>query len=167
MRALAFEGVLPVAVVVGLVKRFPIWTAIGVFAIAGYVFRDHLPGNVADLRVGDCFDFEGNTLAGKTVEDVQHRPCGQPHVAEVIFVGRLADQSGVPSDESMEEFTRANCNPAFHQYAGTDYDTDTTYVMEYLHPLADGWAEGDRGLTCYVLRIDGNRLTGSIRVVGR
>jgi hypothetical protein len=31
-----------VSIVLDLVKRFPIWTGIGIFALAGFLFRDQV-----------------------------------------------------------------------------------------------------------------------------
>jgi hypothetical protein len=67
---------------IGLIARFvAIVVVIGIAAV-GILFRDQLTGSAGDLRVGDCFDVPG----GNQIEDVQHKPCNQPHTGEVIAV---------------------------------------------------------------------------------
>ena len=72
--------------VLALVKRFPIWIAIGVFALGGYLLRDYLSGSAGDLKVGDCFDVPSFETQSATVKDVQHHPCSELHSGEVFFL---------------------------------------------------------------------------------
>lgn len=154
-----------IALAAALVKRFPIWTAVGVFALVGFVFRDFLSGNVGDLKVGDCFDAPALATQDATVKDVQHHPCSDAHAAEVFFIGNIAGaaSSAYPADEAFTSFVRDQCLPAYRDYTGRDFDTDATYDFQWLTPTSSGWEKGDRAIDCFVLRVDGQSSKGSVR----
>lgn len=154
-----------IAPLVALVKRFPIWTAIGVFSLVGFIFRDSLSGNVGDLKVGDCFDAPALATQDATVKDVQHHPCTDPHAGEVFFIGNIAGAASgaYPGDEAFTSFVRDQCLPAYRSYTGRNFDTDATYDFQWLTPTASGWAKGDRAINCFVLRVDGQPNTGSVK----
>src|SRR5882762_6471226 len=103
-------------------KRFPIWTGVGVFALVGLVFHDFLSGNVGDLKVGDCFDAASLTTKDAIVKDVQHHPCADLHGGEVFFIGNItgAATSELPADETFTSFVRDQCLPAYRTYTGRD-----------------------------------------------
>jgi hypothetical protein len=152
------------APVLAIVKRFPIWTAIGVFSLVGFLFRDFLSGNVGDLKVGDCFDAPALATPDATVNDVQHHPCADAHGGEVFFIGNIAGAaSAYPADETFTSFVRDQCLPAYRSYTGRDFDTDATYDFQWLTPTSSGWAKGDRTINCFVLRVDGEPSKGSVR----
>jgi hypothetical protein len=154
-----------VSIVLDLVKRFPIWTGIGVFALAGFLFRDYLLGSAGDLQVGDCFDVPAAARAAAgdfTVKDVQHHPCGDEHGAEVFFVGNMTgDKAAYPSETEFTAYVMARCVPAYQSYTGRVFDTDTVYDVQYLLPTTDGWEGGDRSVQCYLLRVDRGSFKGS------
>jgi hypothetical protein len=151
--------------VLAFVRRFPIWTAIGVFALVGYIFRDFMSGSVADLNLGDCVDLPGLT-ANTTVKDVQHHPCSDSHHGEVFFIGTVpSGPSGAnPGAAAFDSFMSAQCIPAFRSYTGLDYESDKTYDIEFLTPTNDGWAKGDHTIDCFVVRVDGQTFKGSVRI---
>lgn len=153
--------------VLALVKRFPIWTAVGVFALGGYLFRDVLSGNVGDLKVGDCFDPPTLTAADSTVKDVQHHPCTDLHGGEVFYIGKAPGEANAayPSDNEFLLLVGGECMPAYLGYTGRDFETDTTYDFSYMTPTAEGWTKGDRVIDCFVVRVDGQTFKGSVRAV--
>ena len=153
--------------VLALVKRFPIWTAVGVFALGGYLFRDVLSGNVGDLKVGDCFDPPTAAAADSTVKDVQHHPCSDPHGGEVFFIGKAPGEANAayPSDDAFLSLVGAECMPAYRTYTGRDFETDTTYDFSYMTPTAEGWTKGDRVFDCFVVRVDGQSFKGSVKAL--
>jgi hypothetical protein len=53
--------------------------------------------------------------------------------------------------------------PAFNSYTGRDWDTDTELTLSFFRPTTTGWANGDRGFTCFVTRLDEAKLTASVR----
>lgn len=147
----------------GFARRFPIWTAIGVFALVGYLFRDFVTGSVADLKVGDCVDLPSLT-ASTTVKDVQHHPCTDLHHGEVFFIGAVPGSGSNPGAAAFDAFISNNCIPAFKSYTGLDYENDKTYDIEFLTPTTEGWARGDRTIDCFVVRVDGQTFKGSVRL---
>jgi putative regulator of septum formation len=153
-----------VEMVVALVKRFPIWTAIGVFALGGYLFRDFLSGNVGDLKLGDCVDLPGLTVS-TIVKDVQHHPCGDLHHAEVFLVEVVPSgaNGAFPGGDAFVTFVQKHCVPAYNTYTGRDFDTDPTYDIQPLEPTAEGWAKGDHTINCLVTRVDGTTFKGSVK----
>jgi hypothetical protein len=155
--------------ILGIVRRFGVWIVIlAIIGGVGFVFRDHLTGAAAELRVGDCFDEPAEMAGGEgstEVKDVQHRPCGDPHDGEVFAVAKhSADRSAsYPSDDAMIEFVAGQCVPAFDTYTGTAYADALEYDFAWFYPTPDGWSKGDRDFTCYAFRTDGAKLTASVK----
>jgi hypothetical protein len=131
---------------------------IGAVIVGAFVLRPFLSGNAGDLKVGDCFDEPAGASA--TVEDVQHRPCTDPHGGEVVYVGDFAPATDTyPTDPEFRAFVQAQCPPAFSSYSGIDFATDTVYDMSVLTPTTKGWGTGDRTVICYAVHVDGTPLT--------
>ena len=152
-----------VAAIVMLVKRFPIWTGIGVFALGGFLFRDFISGSVGDLKVGDCFD--PPLAAGTTVKEVQHHPCTDTHRSEIFFVGNVpaGTDGAYPGDATFDAWVRSQCIPAFESYTGRDFDSDLMYDLHYLNPTPEGWKKGDHTIDCFVTRVDGTAFKGTVK----
>ena len=120
-------------------------------------------GNAGNLQVGDCFDEP--LEVSDTVLDVENRLCTEPHDAEVVFVGDYTPGSEIyPEDEQFLTFFETACTPAFNTYTGLDYVTDPTYEISAYTPTAEGWTDDDdRKVICYAVRLDGEKMTASIR----
>jgi hypothetical protein len=136
---------------------------LAVVLVGGFIFRDFLSGNAAELKVGDCFDLP--TSSDETIEDVQHHPCDQVHGGEVFFDGEsaAADDAAYPADDVMAFEVFGFCDPVFIAYTGKDSDNDLEWTYGYFVPTSDGWGDGDRGIICYAAKIDGTTTTGSIK----
>lgn len=135
---------------------------IAAIVIAGFVLKQFTSGNAGDLSVGDCFDEPAG--ATDTVKDVQHHPCTDAHLAEVIFVGDYSPATSTyPTDDEFNTFFAATCTPAFDQYTGLDFMNDTTYDMHAFSPTADGWSSGQHSVICYAVRLDNAKMTTSIK----
>lgn len=136
---------------------------IGAIIIGAIVLRPFLSGNAGNLQVGDCFDEPATTE--ETIDDVQHRPCTDPHDAEVVFVGDYTpDSETYPTDEEFQTFFESTCTGAFNSFTGLDFITDTTYDMSAYTPTVEGWTDDDdRKVICYAIRLDGAQLTSSIK----
>ena len=152
-------------VIFGLARRFPFLIVIGVVAVGGILFREHLSGAAADLRVGDCIELP--THAGE-VSEVQHRPCTDPHDAEIFHVFDIASIAAggpraFPSDDQFTDILTPQCTPAFDRYTGLDFDTALDFDWGAFTPGVAGWNDGDREVTCYILRVDGAKLSASMR----
>lgn len=122
-----------------------------------------LPGAVTSLKVGDCFDMPPGD---GDVSDVQHRPCNEPHDAEVIAVLTHPAPSAEPYPvvSGFRDYIEENCIPAFETYTGRSFADDPDFDLGYFHPTLIGWGEGDRGFSCHVTRVDEQKLTTSVRV---
>ena len=135
---------------------------VGIFVVGGFLFRDWLPGGADALRVGDCFEEPRGT---EVVEDVQHKPCGDLHDAEVIFVGENPARDGTAaiSDADHRDWIGANCLPAFTTYTGADLMSQEVLDLGYFVPTDESWEDGDRTVICYAVRVDGTQMTGSVK----
>ncbi len=149
-------------------KKGPAWRGIAIrvgiiaaIVIAGLVLRDRLSGSATDLRVGDCFDQPAGTP--DEISEVQHQPCTDPHDGEIFFVADYPDQDAYPGDAAIEAYIVEKCIPAWESYVARDYETDTEFDFSYLYPLPAGWTDGDHEISCYVTRVGGGKLTGSVK----
>lgn len=123
-------------------------------------FRDQIAGGVNDLRIGDCIDEPDQT---SSITDVQHQPCTDPHDGEVFYVLRdpAADGATYPGADYFREAARVACLPAASSYTGVAIDTLGVDIA-WFYPTSNSWSGGDRGMTCYLYRIDGAKITGSL-----
>ena len=96
------------------------------------------------------------------MDEVQHRPCGDPHDAEVILNVDHAGPS-YPTEQGRLNFMRERCLPAFNSCTGRDYQTDPDYDIGWFYPTSSGWTGGDREFTCYVLAVEETKITRSLR----
>src|SRR4051794_18404380 len=86
-----------------------------VIVAVGFVFRQWLSGNASDLNVGDCFDQPAASTT--VVNDVQHHPCSDPHLAEVFYVGNYDLTSATyPNEDAFQAFVLDRCIGAFQSY---------------------------------------------------
>jgi hypothetical protein len=128
-----------------------------------WLFRDRLSGNVSELIVGDCFD-EPSSLT--EVSDIQHQPCNTPHDAEVFFVMDDPQTGAYPDRQHFRDLAAQNCTPAATAYLGTDFMARLDIDYGIFFPLEEGWNDGDRELSCYFSRVDGEKLNTSVKDIG-
>jgi hypothetical protein len=100
-----------------------------------------------DLKVGDCVmepHSEFNTI--------EWRPCSMPHEAEVFFTGDIAEPAdgAFPGDNAFDAFTEDQCLPAFEEYTGSIYSTQSALDVSWFSPTEESWANGDRGIVCLI-----------------
>lgn len=135
---------------------------VAVIVVGFILFRDRLPGAAGDLNVGECFDQPNTT---EDISEVPRQPCNEPHDAEVFLNvdHPAADGEAYPISMTMDRFVQEQCTPAFDSYTGLDFETATDYDIGYLQPSRNGWNEGDREVTCYIVRSDDAKLTSSLR----
>jgi hypothetical protein len=153
-----------------LLSRFMPLIVLGVIiAVAGggvYLFRDQLTGNVTELRAGDCFDEPAGASIGTEIKDIQHRPCTQPHDAEVFFVVNhpAANDAAYPTPGEREQFVAERCLPAFQSYTGRSFDSAVELDLAWYYPTTNGWSRNnDREFTCYTKNVDGAKLSSSVK----
>lgn len=128
-----------------------------------FLFRDRLSNDVTSLAVGECF--ETPTDETDEVSDVQRQPCNEPHDAEVIASLTHPAPAGeaYPVVSGFDDYIQENCVPAFNSYTGRDWQSDTELTLSFFRPTPTGWREGDRGFTCFIVRVDGAKMTNSVR----
>ena len=132
---------------------------VGAVLLGGFLFRDRISGNAGDLQVGDCFDVPA---ADTNISDVQHHPCSEPHTGEVVYVGDHPAAKGTPFAESLlVEFAGSSCLPAFDAYIGSN-SSDGLDIGAF-YPVVKDWDGGDREITCYLYRVDGTSMSGSLK----
>lgn len=101
---------------------------------------------VSDLRVGDCFNLQDENE--ELIGEVDAKPCNEPHVYEMYFVGNLPDGE-FPAQSTMDQFAADNCLPAFEEFVGLSYQESLLEVF-YLTPSEDSWDAGDQSVQCAV-----------------
>ena len=140
---------------------------IAVVAVIGggfWIFRDRLSGDVNDLAVGDCIDEPADT---SSITDVQHQPCNSAHDGEVYLLVIDPSSGEYPGRDHFRDIAIAQCLPAVATYIGVaDFNTRTDIDAGYFYPITESWSKGDREVTCYLYRIDGAKLTISVRGLG-
>lgn len=118
---------------------------------------------VADLRIGDCFNLADATAT--EVEQVDARPCSDPHEFELFHDGTLPGDA-YPGDAAFDSWVIAECIPAFEAYVGLAY-VDSALDFSYFTPQPDGWASGDHTVQCVLYEPGNTSLTASLRGAGR
>ena len=123
---------------------------------------DRISQSALDLVVGDCFV---EPAAEDEVQDVQRAPCNEPHSGEVMLVADYPAQDAYPGDEAFQAWVETNClGEAFSTYTGKSYEEALDISVSYLYPTADGWGQGDKEMTCYLVPVDGTPVSFSYRV---
>jgi hypothetical protein len=122
---------------------------IGLVAVGGFFMRDRLTGNVAELRVGDCFDLPAEAMETQ-IEDVQHHPCTEPHEYEAYaeLVYPAAEDAPYPGDAMISRWGENGCTDAFQGYVGVRL-ASSSLTIYYFTPTSEGWTEeGDHVVNC-------------------
>jgi hypothetical protein len=114
------------------------------------------------LNVGDCFDQPAQVTDSSGVE---RRTCAEPHAAEVIAKTAHPAVAGAayPTVDELRGFMQATCMPAFGDYTGSSFVPGSGMDFGLFYPLEPAWNNGERGVTCYVFRVDGSKFNGSLR----
>jgi hypothetical protein len=129
-------------------------------AIVLFLVRDNQSAD--DLAVGTCFDLPGRDT---DISTVTRHDCAQAHDAEVFHVAEYTGES-YPISLSLDSFIEDSCVPVFATYVGEPFDTSEDLTVGYFYPSRDGFDDGDRTITCYVVREDDSKLTKSVKVAG-
>jgi hypothetical protein len=109
---------------------------------------------VFQLQIGDCVQLPGIG----TVQSVEGVPCEEPHDAQVYSAYDLVGAS-YPVD--IDEEAAEGCYDRWQAALGTVYEDDLERDFTIFTPTREGWDLGDRGVTCFVIPIDGGQVTGS------
>ena len=106
------------------------------------------------INVGDCVQVPDETL----VASVEGVPCDQPHDAQAFAEHQLHGDE-YPGDSAIEDDAYDGCVDRWQSSIGTVWEDDTTYDLFVFTPTEESWAHDDRTVTCFVVRIDGARIT--------
>ncbi len=71
-----------------------------------------------------------------------------------------------PGDTHFSDLANSQCTDAASSYIGTDFNSRDDIGGGFFYPTTDSWAGGDRTITCYLDRTDGQQLTGSLHNIG-
>lgn len=149
----------------GLLPRLIIPGIIVVVLVGGFLLRDRISGNASDLKPGDCFDDPVTAgSSGAEVKDVEHHPCSEPHLFEVIetFKFPTGGDAAFPGQTGFDSFIVEKCSGAFVSYVGITEEQSSLSFLAYT-PVESGWQRGDRDITCFLGALDGSKLTGSMK----
>ncbi|HYN64427.1 MAG TPA: RDD family protein [Candidatus Limnocylindrales bacterium] len=113
--------------------------------------------SVFGMQMGDCFDVE--TL--EAIRSVHVVPCDQGHVYEAYAQPRLTGPD-YPGDTVVASRADEMCVAEFEPYVGTSYET-SDWLVTYLHPSRETWANGDRDVVCALHNSTSSPVTGSAR----
>jgi hypothetical protein len=119
-------------------------------------------GNVFDLAAGDCFD-DGDIAVGSEVEEIGDVPvvdCSEPHDNEVYATVTVEGDS-FPGDQQVADHADRVCHAAFEDFVGLDYQS-SVLDFGWLVPTTDSWAAGDRLVTCFIYRLDLEKVSGTL-----
>ncbi len=138
---------------------------LGILAVVlggGYLFRDRLSSSPTQLAVGDCFDVPAVKTA---VKDVQHHPCTESHTGEVFALVTHPAAKGAPppTQSAMLDYLVNACGPLWINYVGPVAAGVGNLDAGAFYPPDKGWNDGDRGITCYVYRVDRAPMTSSAK----
>ena len=112
-----------------------------------------------DLKVGDCMAEDSDA---EEVEAVDVLPCTEPHDSEV-YAAMDIEAGAYPGEEAVDTMAQDFCLAEFQPYVGTDYSVSALDVG-YLTPTPTSWTLGnDREILCTVYRVDGEKLTTSVK----
>jgi hypothetical protein len=101
---------------------------------------------VSDLRVGDCFNLQDEDE--ELIGEVDAKPCTEPHIYEMYFVGDMPD-GDFPGQAAMDQFAADQCLPAFEEFVGLSYQESILEIF-YLTPSEESWDAGDLAVQCAV-----------------
>ena len=122
-------------------------------------------GNVFDIGVGDCFNYEES----EEISDVELIQCDDPHQREVYAVVSIEVAAGLayPGDSRVGEVAWNLCLERFDEFVGTPY-FDSVLDIETFLPTRDSWEDiDDREVTCLLYDIEDLYMEGSMRGSGR
>lgn len=116
--------------------------------------------SAGDLAVGQCFDVPSRT---EDISTVTKHECTEPHDAEVFHVAEYTGADSYPISLGFESFVDSACIPVFATYVGKTFEEAEEYNVGWFYPNRDGWNDGDRTVTCYVVRVDEAKMTQSVK----
>lgn len=136
----------------------PIIVIGAILAVVLYAVRNNQ--DAGDLAVGTCFD---RPSAGQDFSTVETHDCTEAHDAEVILVAEYTESDTFPISLALDRYIDETCLPAALTYTGKPAEDLGDYQLGLFSPNRDGWDDGERTFTCYLLRADEGKLTQSLK----
>ncbi|MGW0365850.1 DUF4190 domain-containing protein [Streptomyces sp. NPDC002990] len=122
---------------------------------------------VADIRVGDCFNTDDSLKDDKEEAEtsVTIVPCEQAHEAEAYAVFDL-EEGPYPGKERIISIADERCGgTTLNDYVGGAPKMPSNLESYYYYPRSGNWDADDRSVTCF-LGNPGGTSTGSVRATG-
>jgi hypothetical protein len=116
---------------------------------------------VLAIQLGDCIQLPGDmTTEAIEIVSVEGVPCEQAHDGQVYAELELPGDGPFPGQTAVEEQARFSCMAEWPVGVGTVYEDDVARDFTTFHPVAEGWAVGDRGVQCILTNADGSPMVG-------
>jgi len=135
----------------------PIIVIGAILAVVVYAVRNN--ADAGNLAVGTCFD---RPSAGQDFSTVETHPCTEAHDAEVILVAEYTGDT-YPISLTLDRYIDDTCFPAALTYTAKPAEQLFDYQLGLFSPNRDGWDDGERTFTCYLLRADEGKITQSLK----
>lgn len=130
-----------------------------VLIIGGILYAVRNNADAGSLTVGTCFD---RPTAGQDFSTVEKHECTEAHDAEVIHVAEYTGDT-LPISLTLDRYIDETCLPAVEAYTGKAAEDLGDYQLGLFSPNRDGWDDGERTFTCYILRADEGKMTQSMK----
>lgn len=111
---------------------------------------------VYSFQIGDCIQLSDVDL----VESVEGLPCADPHDAQVYSEFELTTDA-YPGDDAASTAAGEGCYQRFEAAVGVPYQDEPDLAFTAFFPTQDSWDQGDREVTCLLVRVDNAPWTGS------
>ena len=112
---------------------------------------------VLAVKVGDCVQLPDEDL----VMSVEGVPCAAPHDAQSYAEFDLRDGS-YPGIVDVDADAFDGCVDRWPAALEHTWETDRVYDVFAFSPTEAGWRLGDHEVMCFVIRIDGETITGDL-----
>lgn len=151
-----------------------VWVVCLAALIALGALADFDEGNtrVDDIRVGECFNTVGSSLAdydggGKISTTVDVVSCDKEHDAEAFAIFSVDEEfsGGYPGVDRISDIAGSKCATYADDYLDDESLVPDLSIYYYMPPRA-GWNHGDRGVTCFFGSQDG-KVSGSVKSGGQ
>ena len=119
-------------------------------AIAAWLTRSDSSGLGGEVppppaTPGTCLTWSRPDAADTEVVD-----CAQPHLFEQAGSVTLAADMALPDDRQWRQLVNERCTPVVVDYLGGKFDPDGRFRVGALKPSPAKWADGDRGVRCFL-----------------
>jgi hypothetical protein len=137
------------------------YLSIGVLVVilGGVLYAVRNNQSAGDLAVGTCFDVP----TASDFSTVEKHECTEAHDAEVVLVAEYTESNTFPISLTLDRYIDDTCLPAAERYVGRAAETIDDLQLGLFSPTLDAWTDGKRTFTCYVMGLEGVKLTKSVK----